>query len=74
MVDKSSVEMTPITNSSNIAGIGHDGADLYVKFTNGSTYRYPAAPDHHVKEMQGAESAGRYFIQNIKDAHQGVKV
>jgi hypothetical protein len=65
--------LTPVV-SSNIAGVGHDGQALLVKFQNGTVYRYPTAGADHHAGMVTAESAGQYFHQRIKSAHKGERV
>lgn len=65
--------LTPVT-SSNIHSVGHDGNALYVKFHNGTMYRYPTAGADLHAGIMAAESAGQYFHKHIKLAHQGEKV
>jgi hypothetical protein len=76
-------EMTPV-ESSNLAAVGHDGTALWIKFkdsTNkkgevrpGGTYRYPTASAALHAGLLSAPSAGQYFHQQIKPAHQGERV
>jgi hypothetical protein len=67
------VGMTPV-KSTNIASVGHDGQSLWVKFLNGTLYRYPTAGADLHAGMVAAKSAGQYFHQYIKSAHKGEKV
>lgn len=72
-------EMKPIPSSSNIAEVGHDGTDLYVRFkpsprdpgAGGKVYRYPGADAKHVETMLGHASPGSYFHTTVRGAHQG---
>lgn len=65
--------LTPV-QSSNISGVAHDGQALWVKFLNGTLYRYPTAGADLHTGMLAAESAGSYFHKHIKSAHKGEKV
>lgn len=65
--------LTPV-KSSNISGIAHDGQSLWVKFLNGTLYRYPTAGTDVHTGMLAAESAGQYFHKHIKSAHKGERV
>lgn len=65
--------LTPV-KSSNISGIAHDGQSLWVKFLNGTLYRYPTAGADLHTGMLTAESAGQYFHKHIKSAHKGERV
>lgn len=53
-------------SSSNIQSVGHDGTDLYVKFLNGSEYKYYTVPESIFEELKNAGSVGQYLNQNIK--------
>lgn len=66
--------LTPIKASSNIAAVGHDGSALYVQFHGGGLYRYPTAGADLHQAFLAAESAGKYFHQNIKPHHKGEKL
>ena len=65
--------MTPV-KSSNISGVAHDGSSLWVKFLNGTLYRYPTAGKEVHAGLLAADSAGQYFHAHIKSAHKGEKV
>lgn len=45
--------------SSNIAAIGHDGADMYVQFKNGGLYCYEGVPHEDYLDLMAAESKGK---------------
>ena len=65
--------LTPV-KSSNIESVGHDGMALWVKFLNGTLYRYPTAGAELHKGLLAAEFAGSYFHKMIKSAHKGERV
>ena len=60
--------------SSNIAAVGHDGTDLFVKFLNGSEYKYYNVPEAIYEELKNAGSVGQYLNQNIKGSFGFEKV
>lgn len=62
--------------SSNIAAVGYDDAQryLYVEFTSGETYRFFDVPPNVHAALVGAESVGKYFSANVKNAYQWDKV
>lgn len=66
-------ELTPVT-SSNLSGIAHHEGALFVKFNNGSVWKYPGVPPAHFEEMKTAESVGRYFNAHVKGRFEGVKI
>jgi hypothetical protein len=72
-VDQAHPFLTPV-KSSNIASVGHDGQSLWVKFLNGTLYRYPTAGAELHQGLLAAESAGSYFAKHVKSAHKGEKV
>lgn len=59
-------EMHAVT-SSNVESVGHDGRHLFVRFKNGSTYRYLDCPDTHLHGMKADASPGRYHNHFIKN-------
>lgn len=61
------VEMLPL-QSSNIDAAGHDPVrnELFVRFTNGETWRYDGCPAAVFGEFITAESKGKYFAASIK--------
>lgn len=56
-------------SSSNIEGVDHDGTDLYVKFLNGTEYKYSSVPAHVYQELLNAPSVGKYLNGNIKGTY-----
>lgn len=60
----------PALNSTAIEHVDHDGEALLVTFRGGREYRYPSAGAEHVDGMAGAESAGRYFHEQIKPHYE----
>ena len=63
--------------SSNIAAVGYDKDELryvYIRFLNGSVYRYDGVSDEHYEGMMHADSVGRYFNEHIKGAYQYEKI
>lgn len=53
-------------DSSHIAEMKHDGADLHVTFNNGATYKYSGVPLAKFREMQNADSQGKFLHEHIK--------
>ena len=47
---------------------------LEIKFTSGLVYHYPDCPIEHYHALKEADSAGKYFAQNIRKQFDGVKV
>lgn len=66
-------EMTPV-QSSNIHSIGHDGAALYVRFHNGSVYRYPTAGRDLHAHLLAAKSVGSAFQDRVRHFHNGERI
>lgn len=61
-----SIPMTaPQNASSMIALIGTDERNLLVRFNKGQLYSYADAADH-CTAMLTADSAGKYFLANVK--------
>lgn len=62
--------------SSNIKEIGYDAemVQLFVRFSNGSVFRYDQVPISEYQNLVSAESVGRYFMHMIKGAYSSVKV
>ena len=66
-------ELTPVA-SSNIAAVGHDGKALWVRFKNGSLYRYVTAGREHHDGLVAARSPGSYFLDRIRHSHVGERI
>jgi hypothetical protein len=64
-----SVETYPFPRSSVIATARYDGAGsvLEIDFRSGANYRYFAVPRAIVDGFVAAPSAGRYFMEHIRD-------
>ena len=56
----------PITGSSIIKRIQHDGKDAIVTFKNGSRYKYLNVPDRTMQEWLASWSIGVFFSSQIK--------
>lgn len=74
------IEMTPVTGSSQIAGIGYhrESKTLRIKFPDrqhkgngtvipGATYDYHEVPEHEHTALLAADSMGAHFHQNIRN-------
>lgn len=51
------------------AGYDSDLAVLELEFTSGEVYRYYAVPPSVHRGLVGAESAGRFFREHIRDVY-----
>ncbi len=65
--------MHPV-ESSNIASVGHDGADLHVAFKSGGTHRYQGVPAETFEAMRSAKSVGKFFHAHIRGKHTSEKI
>jgi hypothetical protein len=56
--------------SSNIKSVGYDAdtQTLEVEFTHGTFYRYAGVPEKTFGDMAKAESVGKFFAANVRDA------
>jgi hypothetical protein len=65
---------TPVT-SSNIASIGYDPDTqvMEVEFTSKSVYQYLGVPPRIANDTLIAESVGKFFNANVKNAFPFVK-
>lgn len=63
-------------DSSNIKGMGYDGARkvLAVTFKSGDTFHYAGIEPETVIDFYNAESKGRFYTQNIKGKFTGQKM
>lgn len=59
------MNMVPVS-SSNLVAVGHDGFHLYVRFHNGSLYRYIHVPKSVYTDLLRAPSKGVYLARNVK--------
>lgn len=62
-------QLSPV-DSSSIAAIGYDATEqtLWVRFITGATYRYRDVPAATYEQFTRAESKGRYFNSEIRNA------
>lgn len=65
--------MHPV-QSSNIVGIGHVGAALFVAFKNGGTYRYEKVPVAMFDQLREAKSVGSFLHANIRGKYEARKL
>ena len=56
----------PIANSSMLSEIAYDEPTLRVTFTKGGIYSYADVPKDVWESFVSAESAGKFFLANIK--------
>lgn len=63
-------EMHPVS-SSNVAELGYDenNQQLYVRFVNGSLYRYAGVPIYEYEALDAAPSIGSYLNRNLKNVY-----
>lgn len=55
--------------SSNIDSVAHENGDLYVKFKNGSEYKYPNVPFELYEQLRDAPSVGQFLNSSIKGSY-----
>ncbi len=69
------MERIPV-NSSIIVDIGYDPntMTLELSFTQGTVYQYFDVPEALYSELLRADSKGKYFHANIKDAYRYAKL
>ena len=69
------MDLTPV-KSSLIAAVGYDEAqkELTVEFKKGDTYGYKPVPHAVYTAMLEAISVGKFFLRNIKNQYEYVKV
>ena len=62
--------LTPVS-SSNVSAIGYDAATcgLFVRFTNGSLYRYEGVTAATYRSFLDAPSKGQFVWQHIRDRY-----
>lgn len=59
------VEYTDV-ESSNVQVVGHDGTDLYVRFINGTEYKYEGVSEEEFIKLRDAASVGKHLNAYIK--------
>ena len=69
------MDLTPV-KSSLITAVGYDEAqkELTVEFKKGGTYSYKLVPHAVYTAMLEAISVGKFFLRNIKNQYEYVKV
>ena len=75
VLDDLEIEMISV-ESSNIESIGYDlvESDLYVKFKNGSEYKYKSVPIKIYDKLIAADSVGSFFNRQVKDMFEFEKL
>jgi hypothetical protein len=65
-----------VANSSNIASVAYDEDQqrLEVEFANGSEYHYSGVEPAVYAGLMAADSVGKYFNANVKNAYRFQKV
>lgn len=58
------MNMQPVA-SSNLESVGYDNGTLYVRFHDGSLYRYEGVPSSVYAGLMSATSKGSYLHANI---------
>lgn len=64
------MEREPV-NSSNLVGVGYDAGSetLEVEFKSGAVYQYLNVPEFMWERLRDADSIGRFFNAEIKNAY-----
>lgn len=69
------MDMTPVESSLIFAvGFDVDKKELTVEFKKGGVYRYKPVPHAVYTAMLEAISVGKFFLRNIKNQYEYVKV
>jgi hypothetical protein len=63
-------------SSSMLASIGYDEKEkiLELEFDHGGIYQYFDVPKEEYEEMMDASSHGGYFLDNIEDCYEWLKI
>lgn len=67
------MNMIPVS-SSNLNSVGYENSTLYVRFNDGSLYRYSNVPEHVYNELMNASSKGRYLAAYVKGQYPYSKI
>jgi len=69
------MERTPVS-SSDILSIGYDADNqvLEIEFIRGAVYQYSGVPPGQYDGIMAADSKGKYFHANIKNAYSHMKM
>lgn len=75
MTKGQTMKFTPV-KSSNLLGTHYDAGSktLTIQFQGGSSHSYPDVPPHHAEALAKAESPGKYFHANIRNAFKSKKL
>lgn len=67
--------LTPVS-SSNVSAVGYDGAErrLFVRFTNGSFYRYDGVDETTYHSFLTAPSKGKFVWRYLRDQYPNSRV
>ena len=70
------MNMTPITNSSNVKAVGYDEntETLRVEFLAGGVYDYLDVPISQYSALMSADSVGSFIAKQIKRKYESRKV
>lgn len=62
--------------SSNLASVGYDTKSqvLEVEFKHGGVYQYFDVPENVYEDLMNADSHGKYFVANIKNNYEYLKM
>ncbi len=62
--------------SSTLASVGYDAKNqiLEIEFNHGGVYQYFDVPKDVYDELMEADSHGKYFVHNIRDDYEYVKL
>ena len=65
-----------VVDSSNLASVGYDAKMkiLEIEFNHGGIYQYFDVPKDVFAELMDADSHGRYFVHNIRDDYECIKL
>jgi len=63
-------------SSSNIDSVGYDveNQEVYVRFLNGSLYKYIGVQQHEFENLRDAASVGSYLNRNYKNVYSYERV
>ena len=67
--------LTPVS-SSNVSAVGYDAPThrLFVRFTNGSLYRYEGVTEATYRSFLAAPSKGQFVWQHLRDQYPYARV
>ncbi len=62
------MNLIPVS-SSNLAAVGYNNGNLFIKFHTGAIYCYTIVPEHVYQDLLSAPSKGRYYSDYIKNVY-----